>query len=86
MERLPFVQTNHLFIALTQVSELHFNIINAHSIILLNIVHKLSTTYAVEPSQVASIFSLDRVTGTLTITARGPGLEPSGVDSGRIEV
>ncbi len=43
-------------------------------------------THTVEPPQVASIFSLDAMTGVLLIHAQGSGLQPSGVQNGRLEV
>ena len=43
-------------------------------------------TRAVEPPQVADVFSIDASKGVLIIRAQGEGLEPNGIQGGSIRV
>ncbi len=85
MGRLQYVPISHCNTTLNQVS------VNIHRVPLthtnpLTHPHTHTHTHTVEPPQVASVFSLDAMTGVLLIQAQGPGLEPSGVQNGRLEV
>ena len=61
-------------------------IVNAICLVIVIVITCYNYHCVVVPVGVADIFTIDPLSGVLTIKAQGPGLVPAGVDAGTLTV